>query len=165
MSPPQVSNKQRRASPASCRGWARTPRAARWPPQRVCPSVSVNNLSELSTSARQCVPQPSYWTNVTSPCLFKKCIHLYFSYFHKMQFMQLLDDRGDTVGSRIIMRRQYVSIKVTSPPPVRNKQVTTQNIDTETITHHRAARPGHPVQRGHRESAPPPPLPPPRPGQ
>ena len=47
-----------------------------------------------------------------------------------------------------------MSIKVTSPPPVRNKQVTTQNIDTETITHHRAARPGHPVQRGHRESAP-----------
>ena len=51
-----------------------------------------------------------------------------------MQFMQLLDDRGDTFGSRIIMRRHYVSIKVTSPPPVRNKQVTTQNIDTETIT-------------------------------
>ena len=51
-----------------------------------------------------------------------------------MQFMQLLDDREDTVGSRIIMRRHYVSIKVTSPSPVRNKQDTTQNIDTETIT-------------------------------
>ena len=32
------------------------------------------------------------------------------------------------------MRRHYVSIKVTSPSPVRNKQDTTQNIDTETIT-------------------------------
>ena len=160
MSPPQVSNKQRRASPASCRGWARTPRAARWPPQRVCPSVSVNNLSELSTSARQCVPQPSYWTNVTSPCLFKKCIHLYFSYFHKMQFMQLLDDREDTVGSRIIMRRQYVSIKVTSPPPITSR-TPPRTLYGERQHRDRAARPGHPVQRGHRESAPPPP----RPGQ
>ena len=75
-----------------------------------------------------------------------------------MQFVQLLDDRGDTVGSRIIMRRHYVRIKVTSPPPI------TSRTPPRTLygeRHHRAVRPGHTVQRGHRESA----SHPPRPGQ
>ena len=50
-----------------------------------------------------------------------------------MQFVTGLDDRGDTVGSRIYMRRHYV--RIACPPQLTNKQEdSTQNIEVATVS-------------------------------